>query len=82
MSDLHFISSSENSMARSKRPTAGSTRVRRKSSAAIKLVADATLEGSDRLVVGLKKINDTSKEMKRQEMQLDLQIHEENMRYK
>ena len=39
---------------------------------AIKLVADATLEGSNRLVAKLKEINDTSKEMKKEEMQLEL----------
>jgi hypothetical protein len=31
-------------------------------------VADATLEGCDHLVAGLKEINDTSKEMKKEEM--------------
>jgi hypothetical protein len=68
LNDPHLISSSYTSVARSKRPTSGSTGVRRKNSAAIKLVADATLEGCDHLVAGLKEINDTSKEMKKEEM--------------
>jgi hypothetical protein len=59
-----------------------STGVRKKSHARIKQVAEATLEGSDCLVAGLKEINDTSKEMKVQEMQLELRMHSENMEYK
>jgi hypothetical protein len=81
-SDPHVLSSSDTSAGRSKRPTTGSIGVRRKSNAAIKVVADATLEGSDRLLVGLKEINNTMKEMKGLEMDLDFRIHEENMRYK
>ena len=46
------------------------------------MVADATLEGSDRLVAGLKEINSTAKEMKVQEMELELQMYYENMKYK
>jgi hypothetical protein len=67
-SDPHLLSS-DTSAARTKRGTSGSTGVRRKSSAAIKLVADATLEGSEKLLAGLKEINDTTKELKTQEMQ-------------
>jgi hypothetical protein len=65
-SDPHLLSS-DTSAARTKRGTSGSTGVR--SSAAIKLVADATLEGSEKLLAGLKEINDTTKELKTQEMQ-------------
>jgi hypothetical protein len=47
----------------------GSTGVRRKNRAGIKLVADhATLECSNKLVAGLMEINDTSKQMKTEEM--------------
>jgi hypothetical protein len=60
----------------------GNTGIRRKTNAGIKLVADATLEGSDRLLASLKEINETAKEMKREEMYLDLRIHEDNMEYK
>jgi hypothetical protein len=45
------------------------------------MVADATLEGSDRLVLGLKEINNTTKEMEVQEMELELRIHAETMLY-
>jgi hypothetical protein len=44
----------------------------------IKMVADAILEGSDRLVAGLKEINDTAKDMRKQELDLDMRILEEN----
>lgn len=40
------------------------------------------MEGSDKLVAGLKEINDTSKELKREEIALGMRIHEENLRYK
>jgi hypothetical protein len=81
-SDPHVLSSSDTSGARSNKPTIGSIGVRRKNNAGIKLVVDATLEGSDRLVAGLKEINDTAKVMKREEMDLELRIHDENMHYK
>ena len=35
------------------------------------------MEGSDKLVAGLKEINDTSKEIKKEEIALGLRIHEE-----
>lgn len=53
----------------------------RKNSSAVKLVADATLEGSERLVAGLKDINDATKELKKEEMALEMRKHEENLRY-
>jgi hypothetical protein len=56
--------------------------VRRKSSTAIRLVAEATMEGSDKLVAGLKEINDTTKELKKEQIALEVRIHEENLRYK
>jgi hypothetical protein len=48
-SDPHFVSS-DTSATRTKRATFGSTGLRRKSSGAIKMVADATLEGSEKLL--------------------------------
>ena len=47
----------------------------------MKLVAEATLEGSQRLVAGLKDINDTAKELRKEEMALEMKRHEENLRY-
>ena len=40
------------------------------------------MEGSDKLVAGLKEINETSKELKREEIALGMRIHDENLRYK
>jgi hypothetical protein len=80
-SDPHLLSS-DTSTARTKRGTSGSTGVRRKSSATIKLVADTTLEGSEKLLAGLKEINDTTKELKTQEMQQEVRIHAEEMQYR
>ena len=37
------------------------------------------MEGSDKLVVGLKEINDTCKELKKEEIALGMRIHEENL---
>jgi hypothetical protein len=48
----------------------------------MRLFADATVECSNKLVAGLKEINDTTKQMKTEEMELELRIHEETMRYK
>jgi hypothetical protein len=48
----------------------------------MRVVADATLEGSEKLVAWLKEINDTSKELKKEELALEIRIHEENLRYK
>lgn len=81
-SNLDIISSSDTSSTRSKRPPTGSTSMRTKNSATFKTVADAILEGSDRLVAGLKEINDTTKDMRKHELDLDMKIHEENMLYK
>jgi hypothetical protein len=44
-------------------------------------VADTTLEGNKKLVVGLKDINDTAKELKKEELALEMKIHQENLRY-
>jgi hypothetical protein len=64
-SEPYVISSSEISAPPLKRvTTSGSTGVRRKNHGGIRMVADATLEGNDRLVAGLKEINNTAKEMK------------------
>lgn len=54
-SDPHVLTSSDTLGARSNRPIVGSISVRRKDNVGIKLVADATLEGSDMLVPYLKK---------------------------
>jgi hypothetical protein len=81
-SDPVPLSSSETSAGRTRKPTSGSTGVRRKTNTAIKLVADATLEGSERLLAGLKAINESAKDMKRQEMDMELHIHDDNLRYK
>jgi hypothetical protein len=81
-SDPHLVSSLDTSAGRSRKPPSGSTGVRRKTNHAIKLVAYATVEGSDKLVAGLKEINDSTKEMKKQQMEMDLTIHAKNMRYK
>jgi hypothetical protein len=68
-SQPHLISSSETSAPPGHRtPTSGNIGVKRKTHGGIKLVADATLEGSDHLVAGLKEINDIVKDMKLQEM--------------
>lgn len=40
------------------------------------------MEGTDKLVAGLKEINDTSKELKKEEIALGIRIHEDNLRYK
>jgi hypothetical protein len=40
------------------------------------------MEGSDKLVAGLKEINDTTKELKKEQIALEVRIHEENLRYK
>jgi hypothetical protein len=74
--------SSDTSATAGRRNTSHSTGVRRKNSAAIKLVAEATVEGSDKLVASLKEINETSEDMRKEEMVMELRIHEENLRYK
>jgi hypothetical protein len=56
--------------------------VRRKNHGGIKLVVDATLEGSERLLAGLKEINETAKVLKRQEMEMGLRIYQDEMNYK
>jgi hypothetical protein len=56
--------------------------VRRKNSSAIKLVVDVTAEGSEKLLAGLKDINDTARELKKEELALEMKIHEENLHYK
>ena len=38
------------------------------------------MEGTDKLVASLKEINDTSKELKKEEIALGIRIHEENLR--
>jgi hypothetical protein len=82
LSQPHVISSSDTSVPPDRRTTnSWSTGIRRKSHAGIKLVVEATLKGSDRLVTGLKDINDTAKEMKVQEMELELRMHLEHMEY-
>jgi hypothetical protein len=48
--------SSDTSATPAQKTTSHSTGVRRKNSAAIKLVAEAIVEGSDKLVAGLKEI--------------------------
>jgi hypothetical protein len=73
--------SSDTSAAAPRRQASHSTGVRKKSSAAMKLIADATFEGSEKLVAGLKDINDTAKELKREQLALDTRIHEENLWY-
>lgn len=45
-------------------------------------MTDATLEGSEKLVARLKKINNTAKELKKEQLALDIRIHEDNLRYK
>jgi hypothetical protein len=74
--------SSDTSTAPARKITSHSTGVRRKSSAAIKLVAEAIVEGSDNLVARLKEINETSKDMRKEEIAKELRIHDENLRYK
>jgi hypothetical protein len=56
--------------------------MRRKNSSTINLVADATVEGSEKLLAGLKDINDSARELKKEELALEMEIHEENLRYK
>jgi hypothetical protein len=73
--------SSDTSAVPRRRSSSHSTGVRRKSSSSIKLVADATLEGNEKLVAGLKDINETAKELKHEELALEMKIHEENLRY-
>jgi hypothetical protein len=64
-SEPYVISSSETFAPPPKKvTTSGSTGVCRKNHEGIGMVADATLEGSDQLVAGLKEINNTVKEMK------------------
>jgi hypothetical protein len=77
-----LLSSSDTSAGRSRKPLFGNTGVRRKTNHAIKLVADATVEGSDKLVAGLKEINDSARDMKKQQMEMELTMHADNMRYK
>ena len=72
-SNPHIISSSDTSSTRGKR---------KKNSATFKMVVDAILERSDRLVAGLKEIDDTTKDMRKHELDLDMKIHEEIMLYK
>lgn len=45
-------------------------------------MANATVEGSDRLVAVFKEINDITKDLKKQEMHLELCIYKETMCYK
>jgi hypothetical protein len=64
-----------------KKNNSGSTGIRRKTYNAIKLVADATMEGSERLLAGIKEINDTEKQMKTKEIEMEMRIHQEEMQY-
>jgi hypothetical protein len=80
-SDPHLLSS-DTSAARTSRQSSGNTGVRRKSHAGIKMVADATLEGSERLLEGLKEINETTKVLKTQEMEMELRMHQDEMKYR
>jgi hypothetical protein len=57
-----MISSSDQPAGRSRKVISGSTGMRCKTNNAIQKVADATVEGSDKLVAGLKEINDSAKE--------------------
>ena len=61
--DPHVLSSSDTSIARSRKPTVGSTSVRRKKNDAIQSVAEATLQGSEKLVAGLKDMNDSAQSL-------------------
>ena len=74
--------SSDTAKAPARRGTTHSIGVKQKSSIAFKLVTEATMEGSDKLDAGLKEINDTSKELKKEEIALGMRIHEDNLRYK
>ena len=56
--------------------------MRRKNSSTIKLVVDTTIEGSEKLFARLKDINDTTRELKKEELALEMKIHEENLCYK
>jgi hypothetical protein len=80
-SDLQLVSS-DTSAGRRRRNTSGSTGIRRKSHGAIKLIADATLEGSKQLLAGLKEINETAKQMKTQEMEMEMRMHQEELEYR
>jgi hypothetical protein len=46
------------------------------------MVANATLEGSERLLEGLKEINETAKVLKTQEMEMGLRMHQDEMNYR
>ena len=80
--DPHVLSSSDTSIARSRKPTIGSTGVRRKKNVAIQLVAEATLQGSEKLVAGLKDMNDSAQSLHQKMLDMEMRMHEENMRYK
>jgi hypothetical protein len=80
-SNPHVVSS-DTFAGRTNRQSSENTRVRRKSHAGIKLVADATLEGSESQLAGVKEINNASKVLKTHEMEQELQIHQEEMLYR
>ena len=80
-SQPHLLSS-DTSAGQYKKQSSGSTGVRRKNQGAIKLVVDATREGNERLLAGLKEMNDTAKELKTQEMEMERRMHVEEMQYR
>lgn len=81
-SDPVIVLSSDASTVRPRKPTAGSTGVRRKKMPGIQSLAEATLQGSERLVTSLKEINDNSNSLQERLLEMELKIHEENMKYK
>jgi hypothetical protein len=80
-SQPHVVSS-DTSSGINKKQSSGSTSVRRKNQGAIKLVADAILEGNERLLAGLKEMNDTAKQLKTREMEMERRMHDEEMQYR
>ena len=80
--DPNVLSSFDTSIGRSCKPTVGSTGIRRKKNVAIQSMAEATLQESEKLGVGLKDMNGSAQSLHQKMLDMEMRMHKENMRYK